>query len=165
MNKKMTRILLIVAAVCLLISGIYVICNRSEKRMPTEQELQDYALYTVDWQGVTGIQGSDLEIILSLCTYVGEQTIGSNVYNTYESEALKQYLPGFGEMMQLAMLDDSTLYIQYTTPEGDMITLGYTAEGLQEKSVYDLSEDTMFYETKDATEVWTKFRNGFQWGK
>ena len=165
MNKKTTRLLLLVVAMCLLISGLYVVFNRSEKRQPTAQELEAYGVYTVDWQGKTGIRGSDFDIILSLCTYAGEQTIGNNVYDTYESEELSKYLPDFAEMMQLALLDDTTLYIQYSTPEGNMITLGYTREGLQEKSVYIIAEDTMFYETAEVTEVWTKFRSGYQWGK
>ena len=165
MNKKTVRLLLIVVAVCLLISGLYVVFNRSEKRAPTEAEIRDYAVYSIDWQEKTGMQGRDMEIILSLCTYVGEQTIGSNVYDTYESDTLRAYLPNFAEMMQLAVLNDVALYIQYTTPEGNMITLGYSEEGLQEKSVYDIEEDTMFYETGDVTEVWTKFRSGYQWGK
>ena len=67
-------------------------------------------------------------------------------------------------MMEIAQLND-VLYIQYTTPDGDMITLGYDAEGQCEKSIYDLSEDTLYYETRETVEVWTKVRNGFQWGK
>ena len=67
-------------------------------------------------------------------------------------------------MMEIVQLDE-VLYIQYTTPAGDMITLGYDAEGQCEKSIYDLSEDTLYYETRETVEVWTKFRNGFQWGE
>ena len=45
-----------------------------------------------------------------------------------------------------------------------MITLGYDDQGQCEKSVYDASEDTMYYETRETVEVWTKFRSGIQWG-
>ena len=45
-----------------------------------------------------------------------------------------------------------------------MITLGYDQDGQCEKSIYDQSEDTMYYETREVCEVWTKFRSGVQWG-
>ncbi len=164
MNKKTVRLCLGIIALCLAIVFGYVLTHRSEKRQPTEQEIQAYAAYTIDWQEVTGQEGMDREIILSMCTFLEEKTIGGNVYQTYTSDTLGGYLPDFGEMMELAQLND-LLYIQYATQEGNMITLGYDGEGLCEKSVYDLSEDTLFYETREQLEVWTKFRNGFQWGK
>ena len=165
MNKKKTLTIgLSIIAVCLLIAIIYMATNRSEKREPTAQELAAYESYSIDWQEATGMDDTDMEIILSLCTYQGEQTIGENVYETYTSEELGSYLYDFGEMMQLAVLEGTTLYVQYTTPSGDMITLGYDAQGQCEKSVYDSDADTLYYETRETAEVWTKFRNGFQWG-
>lgn len=165
MNKKKTlTICLAILAVCLVIVVVGLFANRSEKREPTSAEMEAAAAYSVNWQETTGMEGTDLEIVLSLCEHAGEQTIGQNVYDTYSSELLCGYLPDFGEMMQLAKLMDGPLYIQYTTPEGDMITLGYDAEGLCEKSIYDASQDTMYYETRDTKEVWTKFRTGVQWG-
>lgn len=161
-NKKVLTIGLCIIAVCLLISGIYVAANRSEKRAPTAAETEAYQAYAVDWQAVG--EGSDREIILGLCTFTEEKTIGDNVYKTYTSDALGEYLYDFEEMMEIALLDDTVLYVQYTTPEGDMVTLGYSDAGLCEKSVYDLETDTLYYEQNGTAEVWTKFRNGFQWG-
>ena len=63
-----------------------------------------------------------------------------NVYQIYTSSELSAYLPDFGEMMEIAQLND-VLYVQYTTPDGDMITLGYDTEGQCEKSVYGGSLD------------------------
>lgn len=160
-NKKILTIGLGIIAVCLLISGIYVIANRSEKREPTAAETSAYAAYDVDWQAVG--EGSDREIILSLCTFVEEKTIGENLYKSYTSDVLGAYLYDFGEMMEIAMLND-LLYVQYTTPAGNMITLGYSDTGLCEKSIYDLETDLLYYENNGQAEVWTKFRNGFQWG-
>ena len=165
MNKKKTLIIgLIFIAVCLAIVLGYVLANRSEKRQPTAEETARSASYSMDWQELTGMEGTDVEIILSFCESAGEKNIGSNVYQIYASSSLGNYLADFGEMMEIAQLND-VLYIQYTTPDGDMITLGYDAEGQCEKSIYDLSEDTLYYETRETVEVWTKFRNGFQWGK
>ena len=165
MNKKKTLIIgLIIIAVCLLIAAVGMFTNRSEKRQPTAEETARSASYSMDWQELTGMEGTDVEIILSFCESAGEKTIGANVYQIYTSSELSAYLPDFGEMMEIAQLND-VLYIQYTTPDGDMITLGYDAEGQCEKSIYDLSEDTLYYETRETVEVWTKFRNGFQWGK
>lgn len=165
MNKKKTLTIgLAIIALCLLIAAASLFWNRSEKREPTTEELTAYAAYSIDWQEITGMEGSDLEIILSMCAFVEEQTIGQNVYDTYSSDVLRNYLPDFGELMQLAQLKDGPLYIQYSTAEGDMITLGYDADGMCEKSVYDASEDTMFYETRERAEVWTRFRSGVQWG-
>lgn len=164
MNKKKTLTIgLGIIAVCLLIAVAGLFLNRSEKRLPTEAEQKAYAAYSIDWQKETGMEGTVVEIILSFCEPQGEKTIGANVYQIYTSSALPQYLPDFGEMMEIAQLKD-ILYIQYTTPEGNMITLGYDQNGQCEKSIYDQSEDTMYYETREVCEVWTKFRSGVQWG-
>lgn len=164
MSKKTVTICVCIIALCLAIAAVFVMTHRSEKRQPTEAEVSAYAVYNIDWQEATGMEGSDLEIILSLCTFLEEKTIGSNVYQTYTSDSLGSFLPNFAEIMELAQLS-SALYIQYTTPEGNMITLGYDENGLCEKSIYDLAQDTLFYETRDTVEVWTRFRNGFQFGK
>lgn len=164
MNKKKTLVIgIFIIAVCLAIALGYVLTHRSEKRQPTAEEQKLYAAFTIDWQERTGMDGSDREIILSLCEHNGEKTIGANVYQVYTASSLEQYLPDFGEMMELVRLNE-VLYIQYTTPDGDMITLGYDEAGLCEKSIYDLTEDTLYYETRETVEVWTRFRNGFQWG-
>ncbi len=164
MNKKKTLIIgCAIIAVCLAIALGYVVTHRSEKRQPTAEETKQYAAYSIDWKQLTGMEETDREIILSFCESQGEKTIGANVYQIYTSSSLGSYLQDFGEMMELALLNE-VLYIQYTTPEGNMITLGYDGEGQCEKSIYDLSEDTLYYETRETVEVWTKFRNGFQWG-
>ena len=162
-KKKTLTIGLSIIAVCLLIAVAGLFLNRSEKRQPTEAEQKTYAAYNLDWKMLTGMEETDQKIILSFCEPNGEKTIGANVYQIYTSTSLGGSLPDFGEMMEIAQLNE-VLYIQYTTPEGNMITLGYDAEGKCEKSVYDLSEDTMYYETREACEVWTKFRSGVQWG-
>ncbi len=164
MNKKKTLTIgLGIIAVCLLIAVAGLFLNRSEKRLPTAEETAAYAVYSIDWKSLTGMKEADREIILSFCEPQGEKTIGANVYQVYTSSALPQYLPDFGEMMEIAQLN-GILYIQYSTPEGNMITLGYDQDGQCEKSIYDQSEDTMYYENREVCEVWTKFRSGVQWG-
>lgn len=164
MNKKKTLIIGIsIIVVCLAIALGYVLTHRSEKRLPTAEETARYASYSIDWQQLTGMEDADREIILSFCEENGEKTIGANVYQIYTSTALGTYLPDFGEMMELALLNE-VLYIQYTTPAGNMITLGYDAEGQCEKSIYDAAADTLYYETRETVEVWSHFRNGFQFG-
>ena len=164
MNKKKTLIIGIsIIVVCLAIALGYVLTHRSEKRLPTAEETARYASYSIDWQQLTGMEDADREIILSFCEENGEKTIGANVYQIYTSSALGTYLPDFGEMMELALLNE-VLYIQYTTPAGNMITLGYDADGQCEKSIYDAAADTLYYETRETVEVWSHFRNGFQFG-
>ena len=164
MNKKKTLIIGIsIIVVCLAIALGYVLTHRSEKRLPTAEETARYASYSIDWQQLTGMEDADREIILSFCEENGEKTIGANVYQIYTSTALGTYLPDFGEMMELALLNE-VLYIQYTTPAGNMITLGYDADGQCEKSIYDAAADTLYYETRETVEVWSHFRNGFQFG-
>ncbi len=164
MSKKTVKIGLSLIVLCLAIVLGYVVTHISEKREPTAQELEAYAPYTVNWQEATGREGGEKEIILSLSSFAGKETIGNNIYDVYESDTLGQYLHNFSEMMQLAVLED-TLYVQYTTPAGDLITLGYDGDGLCELGIYTAAEDTMYYKTRDTEEVWTKFRNGFQFGK
>ena len=160
-NKKTLTFGLMVIGICLLISLGIMMTNRTVKREPTQQEITAYAPYAVDWQSLG--QGSDLEIILSLCTGAGEKTIGENVYTVYTSETLGQYLYNFAEMTEIAQLN-AALYIQYTTPEGGMVTLGYSDRGLVEKAVYDAATDTLFHELNGTVEVWEKFRSGIQFG-
>lgn len=161
-SKKKTLIIGIsIIAVCLLVSLIYMVANRTTKREPTQQEIEACAPYAVDWQALG--EGTDKEIILSLCTYTEEQTIGSNVYEIYTSDALGDYLYQFGEMTQIALLED-VLYIQYTDSDAKTITLGYSDDGLMEKAVYDPATDVLYYELGDVTEVWEKFGAGIQWG-
>lgn len=161
-SKKKTLIIGIsIIAVCLLVSLVYMVANRTTKREPTQQEIEACAAYAVDWQALG--EGTDKEIILSLCTYTEEQTIGSNVYEIYTSEVLGDYLYQFGEMTQIAVLED-VLYIQYTDSDAKTITLGYSDDGLMEKAVYDPATDVLYYELGDVTEVWEKFGAGIQWG-
>ncbi len=164
MSKKTVKIGLALVVLCLAIALGYVVTNLSEKREPTAQEREAYAAYSIDWQEATGREGGTQGIILSLCSFVGAETIGNNVYDVYESDILGQYLPNYAEMMQLAVRDE-ILYIQYTTPEGNLITLGYDGAGLCELGIYTAAEDTMYYKTRDTEELWTKFRSGFQFGK
>ena len=160
-NKKLLTVGLSVIALCLLVSLGIMMANRTVKREPTPQEIEACAAYEVDWQSLGG--GSDLEIILSLCENAGEETIGENVYTVYTSETLGQHLHNFEEMMEIAQLDQ-ILYIQYATPEGGMVTLGYSDLGLVEKAIYDAESDTLFHDLNGTVEVWEKFRNGIQWG-
>lgn len=160
-NKKTLTVGISIIALCLVVSLIYMVANRSTKREPTQQEIEANAPYALDWQSVG--EGTDKEIILSFCEAGEQQTIGENEYTVYTSETLGQYLYNFSEMMEIAQLED-VIYIQYSTPEGDMVTLGYSDAGLMEKAVYDLDADTLFYEIDGTIEVWEKFRNGVQWG-
>lgn len=166
MSRKKTLILgIAIIAACLAVSAVYMLTHRSVKREPTAQELESYAPYAVDWQAAVGDEDGDREIILALCSFTGEETIGDNVYKIYSSDTLGDYLYDFGEMMQIALLEDTTLYVQYSTGARDMVTLGYNEAGLCERSVYDLETDTLFYEQNGTAEVWTNFRNGFRWGE
>lgn len=164
MSKKKTLIIGIsIIVVCLLICVVYLFVNRSTKREPTQQEIEACVPYAVDWQSAAGQEGTDLEIILSLCTFAEEKTIGSNVYEIYTSDTLGSYLYRFSEMTEIAMLE-SVLYIQYVDSDGNTITLGYDSTGLMEKAVYNLEADTLYYEIDGSVEAWEKFGTGIQWG-
>lgn len=163
LKKKTVIILLVIMAVSLVIGGIAVFVTRTTMRQPTQQEIDACIPYAIDWQAVTGQEGSDKEIILSQCTFAEEKTIGENLYQTYTSDTLGSYLYDFREMMEIAELN-GILYVQYYTPEGGMVVLGYDDEGLAEKGVYILETDTYYYEYGDTFEVWVNFRNGYQLG-
>lgn len=162
-KKRTVIILLIIMAVCIVIGGVNMIANRTAMRQPTQQEIDACVPYAIDWQTATGQEGSEKEIILSLCTFAEEKTIGENLYQTYTSDTLSSYLYDFQEMMEIAELN-GMLYISYETPRGGMVTLAYDDEGMMEKMVYDLETDICYYETRDTFEVWTNFRNGYQMG-
>ena len=160
-NKKLLKVGLSIIGICLLVSLGIMLTNRTTKREPTQQEITAYAPYEVDWQSLG--QGTDPEIILSFCENAGEKTIGENVYTVYTSDTLGQHLYNFAEITEIAQLNGE-LYIQYTTPDGGMVTLGYSGQGLVEKAVYDAETDTMFHDLGGTVEVWEKFRTGIQWG-
>ena len=164
MSKKKTLIIgLSIIAACLLFCVGYLFVTRSPKREPTQQEIEAYAPYAIDWQSTSSTEGSDKQIILEMCSFAKEKTIGENVYQIYTSDILGSYLYQFGEMTEIAEMQ-GTLYIQYTDSDGNTVTLGYTDEGLMEKAVYCLETDTLYYEQDGLTEVWEKFGSGIQWG-
>ncbi len=161
MSKKKTLILgLSAIAVCLLISAVGLVLNRSTKREPTAQEIQTYAPYG---RYVVSVQVSEKELILDLCTAAGEETLGGNVYQVYTSDTLGEYLYEFQEMSRIAVLEE-LLYVQYTDKAGQLVVLTYDDQGLFEKSIYDPETDTLYFENRDTKEVWSKFRGGVQWG-
>ena len=160
-NKKTLTVGLIVIGICLLVSLGIMMTSRSTKREPTQEEIAICASYATDWQALG--EGSDLDIILSLCTDAGEITIGDNVYTVYTSENLGQHLYNFAEMTELAQLNGE-LYIQYTTQDGDMVTLGYSDQGLIETLIYNTNSDTLLHELNGTIEVWENFHSGIQWG-
>lgn len=162
-KKKTLTIGLTIIAVCLLICVVYGVMNRSEKRGPTQQEMEAYAPYAINWQEATGLEGTEKEIILSLCTFAEEKTIGQNLYQIYTSDTLGGYLYGFTEMNQIAELDGA-VYVQYYAQDGDMVTLNYSDAGLTELGVYDAETDTFYHDLNGTVEVWTNFRSGIQWG-
>lgn len=162
-NKKILIIGVSVIVICLLICGVYMFVNRATKREPTQQEIAVCVPYAVDWQSVSGSEAGDQEIILSLCEFAEETTIGQNMYKIYTSDSLGQHLYKFGEMTEIALLE-GVLYIQYTDSDGNTVTLGYSEEGLMEKAVYFPGTDILYYEQGDITEVWEKFGTGIQWG-
>lgn len=166
MNKKTVRIWVAVIVVCLLISGIYILTNRSTKREPTQQEIEAYAPYAVDWTAVPGWEDgmTEKEFILSLCTYEGEQEIGSNTHKIYTSEILANYLYQCREITEITELN-GTLYISYFGQGEDMNIIAYDDNGLCEKAIYIAETDTLYHEINGTIEVWSKFRTGFQWGE
>lgn len=165
MKKSTVRNCLILIAVCLLVSVGYVLMNRSTSREATAQEIEDHAAYLVDWTSVPGWEDGkgEKEFILSLCSYVEEQEIGSNVHQVYSSDILGDYLYRCHDLTEITVMNGS-LYITYYAEDGDMVILAYNDAGLFERAVYDAQTDTLFHEMNGSTVIWNKFRNGFQFG-
>lgn len=165
MKKSTVRNCLILIAVCLLVSVGYVLMNRSTSREATAQELEEHAAYLVDWTAVPGWEPgkSEKEFILSLCSYAEEREIGSNVHQVYTSETLGDYLYRCHELAEITVMNGS-LYITYYAEDEDMVILAYNDEGLFERAVYDAQTDALFHEMNGSAVVWSKFRNGFQFG-
>lgn len=172
MNKKKTLIIwLTVIGVCLAVVLGYGLLNRTTKREPTADEIGKYTPYAINWQAATGQEGTDTEIILSLCTFQEEQTIGENRYKSYSSDALGGYLYRFAELTTVSLYlnpetgEEGNLYIQYTDEAGAMVVLGYQAEqGLTELGIYDGETDTFYHLLDGVWEVWEKFAGGVRWG-
>lgn len=165
MKKSTVRNCLILIAVCLLVSVGYVLMNRSTSREATAAEIKEHAAYLVDWTAVGGWEAgkSEKEFILSLCSYVEEREIGSNVHQVYSSETLADYLYRCHELTEITVMNGS-LYITYYAEDEDMVILAYNDEGLFERAVYDAQTDVLFHEMNGSAVIWNKFRSGFQFG-
>lgn len=167
MSKKKTLIIGIsVIVVCLLISIGYMFTNRSTSREATAEEIAAHAAYAVDWTQVPGWQEgmTEKEAILSLCSYEGQEEIGSNVHDTYSSDTLAGYLYRCDELAEVTVLN-GILYITYYAADQDMIVIAYDDNGLAEKAVFDAETDSLFHEINGTIQVWEKFTSGFQWGE
>ena len=162
-NKKILTIGLIIIAVCLLISGIYMMTHRTTKREPTQAELLQCASYDVSWDALAVEGAGEMTAILSLCQYQQEKTIGQNVYQVYTSETLGNYLYNCAEVVEIGVLEEN-LYIQYNDRDGNAVTMGYSEEGLTELAVYFQSADLLFYQQGETVEVWENFRAGVSFG-
>lgn len=167
MVKKKTWIIGIgIIVVCLIAAGVGLVLNRSTKREATEQELAEYAPYSVDWKALpeAGGRGTEKEIILSMCQSAGEKEIGGGTYDVFMSDTLGAYLYRFSEMTEIFQGDGDTLFVSYTDTDGRTVILVYDDEGICERGIYDPQTDTFFHESQGTVEVWTKFRSGIQWG-
>ena len=163
-NKKVLIIGLCVIAVCLIISIGYMAMHRSVSREPTRQETQTYAPYAVDWSAAAEEGMSEKEFILSQCAEIGEKEIGEHLYTTFTSETLGGSLYQCEQITEIILNEAGTLHISYTDTAGRMVIIGYTDEGMCELAIYDEPTDTLYHTIDGSTEVWTNFRNGFQWG-
>lgn len=166
MKKNTTRYWVILIVVCLAVSAGYVVLNRSTGRDATAAEIEDHQVYAVDWSAVPGWEAgmTEKEFILTLCSYLQDKEIGSNVHQVYSSDVLPQYLHRCHEISEITVLNE-TLYITYYAEDQDMVILAYNDEGLTEMAVYDSESDTLYHQLDGAVTVWSKFRSGFQWGK
>ncbi len=169
MKKSTLYICLALIVVCLAIAGVYVMLNRSTDRDATAAEIAANQAYLPNWDAI----GESIEIktnimtekgaLLSLCTYSGDEQIGSNVHQVYTSETLGQYLHRCETLSEITLMNE-TLYITYFADDGDMVILAYTDAGLSELGVYDAETDSFYHEMDGKCVVWSKFRNGFQFG-
>ncbi len=165
MKKSTLYICLALIVVCLAIAGVYVMLNRSTGRDATAAEIAANQAYLPNWEGIEVAVSSmtEKDILLSLCDYVSDKQIGSNVHQVYTSETLGQYLHRFESLSEITLMNE-TLYITYFADDGDMVILAYTDAGLSELGVYDAETDSFYHEMDGKCVVWSKFRNGFQFG-
>ncbi len=170
-KKKLLTAGLAVIAVCFSIVLIYGLLNQTTMRSPTAEETAKYAPYAIDWQAATGLEGADVEIILSLCTFQEELTIGENRYKRYTSDTLGDYLCHYQEELSVSLyLEPETgaekaLYVQYNDAEGETVILGYDQEnGLMEMGIFNPHTDVFYHWLQGNVEVWEKFAGGVRWG-
>lgn len=166
MKKSTLRLWIGLLVVCLAISLGYVLMNRTTSREATAKEIEANHGYAPDWTQIPGWEAGMTEkaFILNLCSYVKDETIGSNVHRIYSSDILPDYLLRCHELSEITVMNE-TLYITYYAEDEDMVILAYTDEGLNELAVFDAETDTLYHEIDGTAVIWNKFRGGFQWGK
>lgn len=166
MNRKKTLMICVaIILVSVLVSGINMFFNRSTSRAPTQEEIDTYAPYTIDWTAAGKEEGmTEKDFILSLCVEAGEEEIGENVYQTYTSDSLGNYLYKCEKIEQITMSADNIFYVSYTDTDGRTVIMSYNDDGFCEKGIYEPEADTFYHEYEGNVEVWTKFTTGIQWG-
>lgn len=158
-QSQINKILFVILVVSLVIGVTAMFLTRTTSRDATAEELEKYAAYDVLWDAMpeAGEGQSQKDRILALCTALEETQVGESQYSAYASETLGQHVYHCRQVDQILVSEDGVLYINYTDLDGLSVILGYDADGLQERSIYDRETDILYYELNGTVIVYEHF--------
>lgn len=143
------------------IEGWDIVYDTSRIYPMSAEEVVRYGRYALALPATDSAPDAPLtaERILAYCAKGDASTVDGQVFTTYTSDTLPQYLTDCEALTDLTLRDGS-LYISYATPRSEAVSLVYSQEGLLSQSVYDERTDTAYFLCPGPPQKQTQFRFG-----
>lgn len=132
----------------------------------TVEQAETYAIYEISLSQIPPQNQSQpqsdqsvVNSILSLCSLDKTVQVDSLIIKEYSSNTLSNYLPYCNEILSISLMN-GFLYVFYNALDGKEVTLGYSDNGLREKTVYDVATDSAVIEINGGATLYQNFRQG-----
>ena len=122
-----------------------------KQRPLTDGEAARYGQYTLTLP--------DGAHVLDYCTLQEEKCIGGRQYRLYTSDELPQYLYQCREIREIVETEEGTLYITYTSQDGEEVHLTVLDGQVLHSGIYTEKTDTFYQISQEESYKVTHFRN------
>ena len=154
-RRILCGVLLLLAALECVFLGLLLLGNAGANEMKprplTDDEAAYYAQYTL-----TLPDGAQ---VLDYCTLQEEKSIGGRQYRLYTSDELPQYLYQCRELREIVETEAGTLYITYTSQDGEEVHLTVLDGQVLHSGIYTEKTDTFYQISQEESYKVTHFRN------
>lgn len=154
-RRILCGVLLLLAALECVFLGMLLMGNAGANEMKprplTDDEAARYGQYTL-----TLPDGAQ---VLDYCTLQEEKRIGGRQYRLYTSDELPQYLYQCREIREIVETEEGTLYITYTSQDGEGVYLTVLDGDVLYRGIYTEKTDTYYGISQEESYKVTHFRN------
>ena len=170
-KKKILTALLVCVIAALIAGSMWLMNYMPEYREATQEEIEKFSVYKVDFTKLEGAAGkTELEILLSMCTQVDPETLepigdrettateDPNKY--YTSETMAQYLVEYKSDLTITF-SEGVLSVGYLQRDGLTVVLGYDKDGLYALGVYNKAENYAYFEHAGKASIATNINSSF----